>query len=206
MIHHLRLKPLLCAATGCIAASGLVSGAISGLIPGAIAQSQPSSVSSTISKNNAQSESIASDITDARPEFERYSRGDFSIEYPTGWLVDPSLGYSGEGVTLWNREPPSIGGSVFPPDLTRTNIEIEDRTFSTVIENFERYEDIFQREPVTIGGMNALRIWIAHPDAAAIYTIIEYSDDQTAVVGSFYADDSWVETIYAIHESFRKPD
>ncbi|MEM9163262.1 MAG: hypothetical protein AAGC54_09360 [Cyanobacteria bacterium P01_F01_bin.4] len=88
----------------------------------------------------------------------------------------------------------------------RTNIDFYDESFDSVVRGFEssEYAEIRRRGDVTIGGLRAKRLWAATPDAGAIFTVVEYSSDQTVIIGSFYGDTSWEEVIQDIHWSFRR--
>lgn len=144
--------------------------------------------------------------TTARAGFELYNHQNlYTIEHPIGWVIDTS-GLTGTGLTFWNRQPPRFGGGDWPTDLVRTNIGIVDGSLDSVARGFEQseFEEITRRGDITIGGRRALRLWTESVNASGIYTIVEYSSNQTAVIGSFYASNDWVEDIQDIHWSFRK--
>ncbi|MEO1124641.1 MAG: hypothetical protein AAFX95_11205 [Cyanobacteria bacterium J06639_16] len=157
--------------------------------------------------NDTEPNSVSSSLTaaQARPGFELHRQRNFSVEYPTGWLVDNS-GNTGSDATLWNRQPPTLGGGEWPSDLVRTNIDIVNSSYSSVVRGLEQSDnsEILRRGEVTIGGMRALRVWSIGINSLVIQTIVEYSDSQTAIISSFYADDIWIEDIQDVHWSFRK--
>jgi hypothetical protein len=145
---------------------------------------------------------------EARPGFQLYRYGNrFTIEYPTGWIVnDP--GEFTPGITILNRQPSRVGGGRFPADFVKTNVGIHPQSFNAYIRDFERsdYEEITRRGEITIGGRRALRLWTESVDSYGIYSIIEYSNNQTAVIVSFYGSSDWVPMIQDIHWSFRRLD
>ena len=144
-------------------------------------------------------------VSSAREGFQLYQQGSFTIEYPDGWIIEDPGDYS-SGINIFNRVPPRFGGGDFPIDLIKTTAYIESRSFNAVVRSLEQsdFETITNRVEITIGGRRALRVWTINTHSLGLYSIIELSNNQTAVVVSFYGDESWREIAQHIHWSFRK--
>lgn len=145
---------------------------------------------------------------EARPGFELYRYDNrFTIEYPTDWIVNDPGDFT-PGITILNRQPSRVRRGRFPADFVKTNVSIHPQSFNAYLRDFERsdYEEILRRGEITIGGRRALRLWTESVDSRAIYSVIEYSNNQTAVIASYYDSDDWIAIIQDIHWSFRRLD
>ncbi|MEO1124642.1 MAG: PPC domain-containing protein [Cyanobacteria bacterium J06639_16] len=158
-------------------------------------------VSGGDSTNSSTSNSSA--IAEARPGFELYRyRNLFSIEYPQGWIVEDPSG-SGN-IFIWNRRPSSGGGS-WPSNLVKTDVIFFPESFDAAPSSYfgNGGSVITRRGSITIGGRRALRIWADGMEGPGIHTFIEYTNDTTVILSSYYGSDIYIDEIQDIHWSFR---
>jgi hypothetical protein len=133
----------------------------------------------------------------------------FSIQYPSAWNVD---GTNRKYVMITNYKP-KLGGGTAPANFVKTDISfvsgsLETAFNRTISNSTDNYSTITKRERLTIGGRQALRLWITSsgfdfPDIVSTY--IRYKNNETAVVSSFYtrSNSSALGNIQRIHSSFR---
>lgn len=147
--------------------------------------------------------------------FEIFSNRKFSIRYPVNWIVyDQSRDY----LILYNQRPPQRGGGVAPPFVIKTDVAFLPGGFENYASPKSHNSDI-RRNPdiqivrtqrLTINGRQAIREWINGGDAFSnsIITYIQYSNEETAIVISYYNSPnrkSAEPIIQEIHASFKIP-
>ncbi len=147
-------------------------------------------------------------VAEARPGFELYEYQNlFSIEYPEDWYVE-DYSASALNIIIWSQRPPE--GFDWPSDLVKTDIYFLTGDFDTALQQFlvgiETGDGVVTRQgELTVGGRRAMRIWSSSNDwLPSISTLVQYDSDRTALISSFYIDDSYIDEIQDIHWSFRK--
>lgn len=165
----------------------------------------PSSIISSVSPSAAQT----------RTELQTFVLpNEFSISYPAGWFVrhtsNPPDTFPRELVIITSKKPPKIGGDGLPPDVVKTDIQINPGSFETNRNQLTQVtrEDgskVTRIGKTVVGGREAYRIWSSYFGANSISTLIRYTNDETVSISSYYAsqNSSAIELIQRIHGSFR---
>lgn len=131
----------------------------------------------------------------------------FSIQYPSGWNVNRT---HKKFVTITNYQPRVGGGTNFiKTEISFTQSSMETSFKRGISNNTEHNAMITKREKLTVGGRQALRLWITDDSGFdlpnSVTTYIRYNNNETAVVSSYYtrSNSSAVDTIQRIHRSFK---
>lgn len=153
-------------------------------------------ISSRVSQSNSASEKL-------------FSTRKFSIRYPANWVIQDQ----GEAnLIVYNQRPAQRGGGVAPAFMVKTDVTFAPGGFENYNPPQQRNPDIevVRTQKLTINGRQAVRLWTVGGDAFsnAIVTFIQYSDQETAIVVSFYNSPnrkSAEPLIQKIHASFKLP-
>ncbi|AFZ15502.1 hypothetical protein Cri9333_4724 (plasmid) [Crinalium epipsammum PCC 9333] len=139
---------------------------------------------------------------------------EFSISYPSNWLVERTQNPPGttprELLIITNQKLPKRGGDGLPPNIIKTDIQIERGAFEKVVAQTFRSASgsgsrLTQRGKLTVGGREAVRLWISEPEAETIIMLVRYNKNETLYLASFYArsNPSAINIIQRIHGSVR---
>jgi hypothetical protein len=136
----------------------------------------------------------------------------FSIAYPAKWFdTSPQPDYL---VISTEKLSASAQAEIGAVDSIKTDVIFVPEAYETAVEKglAEAKGEgslLTRKGEVTIGGNEALRLWVNFAGADfpnAIVSYIHYSDDKTAVIISGYNAENpqAVDTIQRVHWSFRK--
>ena len=168
---------------------------------------------------NSKSHIVLAETT-PRPGFKLYQQaGLYSIEYPSGWVVNTSN--SGPGgipyLVIWSRKPPSRGGGVFPAGFVKTDIFVEpisfERSRQQLLQPQRRGAEpgrLVKRKKLVINGQEAFTTWWAGGEDTAGYivTLVRHRNGGTVKILSFHGEinSAMSKTIEDLHNSLKVLD
>ncbi|MGB3204300.1 MAG: PsbP-related protein [Crinalium sp.] len=130
----------------------------------------------------------------------------YSIAYPQGWFLKRS---HRDLAIITNRRLPKTGDHTFPNYLIKTDVQITEENFQSVLtrssSDTENGERLIKKENVRIDGKNAVRLWFTNNDIEMLLTLIPYTRSKTAYLITFYSKNNshLLPLIERMHSSFK---
>ncbi|MBW4612160.1 MAG: hypothetical protein KME21_02565 [Desmonostoc vinosum HA7617-LM4] len=140
---------------------------------------------------------------------------EFSVSYPARWFIqhttNPPNTTPRELVIITNLKPSKIGSGELPPNLIKTDIQINPESLETSIQKVIQSRNDNQDEKITkfgkifIGGKEAFRAWISGIEGKSILTLVRHGNKETVSIISFYSEQNpaAIPIIQRLHNSFR---
>ena len=130
----------------------------------------------------------------------------YSIAYPQGWFIQRE---HRDLAIITNRRLPKTGDHTFPNYLIKTDVQITEENFQSVLtrssSDTEDGERLIKRGNVRIDGKNAVRLWFKNDDIEMLLTLIPYTRSKTAYLITFYSKNNshLLPLIERMHSSFK---